>query len=310
MKQFIKLVVLFSLVAGLEIAYSDVASADITISEFNVGLSSRINQLNWNIAGDLSGQNPNILSELTWTDIKTVQLNLNAKTIIDNQFFATGLLSYGWIYQGANQDSDYYGDDRTGEFSRSNNNAGEGNTLDASIALGYQFIKTDAWSISGLLGLSSYNQYLWITDGHQTVSIVPPFPYPEPPPVDSTFSDLNSSYITSWAGPWIGVTADCQITENLSVNGDFEYHMASYRGQGYWNLRSLTFYHAAQGNGINLSLGINYKSNDKWSASLSLESGNWSTGPGTDIINGGDMTRLNQVNWSFSTITIKVIHRL
>jgi hypothetical protein len=309
MKQFIKLVVLFFLVAGFEIAYGDVTSADINISEFNVGLSSRTNQLNWNIAGDLSGHNPNILSELTWTDIKTIGLNLNARAIINNRFFATGLLSYGWIYQGANQDSDYYGDNRTGEFSRSNNNASKGNTLDASIALGYQFIKTDQWLISGFLGFSTHNQYLWITDGHQTVNTPSPFPVTIPP-VGSTFPDLNSSYIASWAGPWVGVAADCQITENLSVSCDFGYHMASYSGEGYWNLRPLTFYHSAQGNGVNLSLGINYELNDKWSAGLSLESGNWSAGPGTDITYHVGITQLNQVNWSFSTITLKAIHQL
>lgn len=308
MKQFVKLVLLLFLVAGFEIAYNDAAFASTNISEFSVGLSSRTNQLNWNIAGDLSGQNPNILSELTWTNIRTLGLNLNTRITINDQLFATGLLSYGWIYQGANQDSDYYGDNRTNEFSRSNNNSSKGNTFDASIALGYQLIKTDQWLISGFLGLSSYNQYLWITDGYQTVSVKPPFSF-NPPPIGTTFPDLNSSYFASWAGPWIGVTADYRITENLSVNCDFGYHMASYNGEGYWNLRSMTFYHTAQGIGINLSLGTDYRFNDKWSAGLNLESGNWSAGPGTDITYD-IITRLNQVNWSFFTITLKAIHQL
>lgn len=310
MKQFIKFLMLFLGVVAFEIAYSHPASANLSVSEFNVGLSSRTNQLNWNIAGDLSGQNPNILSELTWTDIQTLGLDLNTKMALNDRLFATGLLSYGWIYRGTNQDSDYYGDNRTDEFSRSNNNASKGNILDTSIALGYRFIKTDQWLISGFLGYSSFNQYLWITDGHQTVSVKPPFPFPEPPPVNSTFPNLNSSYIASWAGPWVGITADCHISENLSINSNLGYHMANYNGKGYWNLRSLTFYHFAQGNGINLSLGINYKFNDKWLAGLSLKSGNWLTGPGTDITSGDGITRINQVNWSFSTITVKALHRI
>ncbi len=62
--------------------------AKSTAAEIEVGLeltnSYRIDNLNWNIAGDLYGNNPNILSELTWTDLKIYQLKAGAEVFINN----------------------------------------------------------------------------------------------------------------------------------------------------------------------------------------------------------------------------------
>jgi hypothetical protein len=311
MKHFIKLLLLFLLVMLLEIAYNKSAYAALTLSELNFDMSSRASQLNWNIAADLSGQTtPNILSELTWTDIATQVFDIHAKAIFNDRISATGFLSYGLIYQGANQDSDYLSNNRSGEFSRSNNNASDGSTFDFSLALMYQFTKTEQWTVSGLFGFSCYNQYLKITDGYQTISLPP-----QTTPLGS-FPGLDSSYSASWNGPWVGLTVDFYISEGFSLDGNLEYHIVDYSGEGNWNLRTdlahpVSFSHLAQGSGAILSAGINYKFTDQWSAGLSLESGSWSTGAGTDIVYGADdsygITRLNQVNWSFFEVTLKLI---
>jgi len=308
----LKPLLLFLLVLILEITYSKSACAALTL-DFET--SSRVNQLNWNIANDITGQTtPNILSELSWTNITTQVFDLHAKANFNDRFSLTGLISYGLIYQGANQDSDYMGNNRTGEFSRSNNNSSDGATFDASLALSCRIIRTKSWFMSGSLGFSSYNQYLVMTDGYQTISVPPN----QTTPLGS-FPGLDSAYNASWNGPWIGLNGDCYISKRFSLTGNFEYHLANYSGDGDWNLRSdlahpVSFSHAATGNGTILSIGINYKYNDRWLAGLSLESSSWSTNPGFDITWFADgsygITRLNQVNWSFFAVTLKLIHPL
>lgn len=299
----------------LEVTYGKIAFADLTISELNFETSSRTNQLNWNIANDLYGQTtPNILSELSWTNVKTQVFDIHARAVFNDRITVAGFLAYGLIYQGANQDSDYLSDNRSGEYSRSNNNASNGSTLDASLALAYQLAKAERWTASGLFGISLYNQYLKMTDGYQTISLLPP----DTPPVGS-FPGLNSSYNASWKGPWFGLEVDFSISERFSLDGNFEYHIANYYAQADWNLRAdfahpISFSHSAHGSGVILSVGLNYEFSDQWSVGLSLKSGSWSTGPGTDITYGADgtygITRLNQINWSFVEVTLKLVHPL
>ena len=99
---------------------------------FNFGLLAgyRIDQLDWNIAGNNAGTNPNILSELTWKDLEIYQVQFKPSVTLGNshrggvRYHLRGMLGWGSIVDGSNQDSDYAGDNRTLEFSRSNNSAG------------------------------------------------------------------------------------------------------------------------------------------------------------------------------------------
>ena len=50
--------------------------------EFNGG--SRVDQLDWNIAGDSAGSSPNILSELTWDDLEIFEVNTKVQLILSN----------------------------------------------------------------------------------------------------------------------------------------------------------------------------------------------------------------------------------
>jgi len=99
----------------------------------------RRDDLDWSIAGDSSGNNPNILSELTWDDLESYQVKFQGNLVWPNIIALRGLADYGWISDGENQDSDYYGDNRTWEFSRSNNNSDDGDVWDVSLAIGYPF---------------------------------------------------------------------------------------------------------------------------------------------------------------------------
>ncbi|MFA5259602.1 MAG: hypothetical protein WC450_00045 [Candidatus Omnitrophota bacterium] len=88
----------------------------------NVGYGLRQDDLVWSI-GYPGG--PNILSELTWDDVESIQLKGRADLTFYDHFVLDGMYAYGDVYDGTNQDSDYLGDFRTYEFSRSRNDSTE-----------------------------------------------------------------------------------------------------------------------------------------------------------------------------------------
>jgi len=266
------------------------ASAEIDAS-LQISPGIRQDNLDWNIAA-IDGS-PNILSEVTWTDLTIIQLKGSGKLLVSDKFYVRGSLGYGEIIDGENQDSDYSGDNRTGEFSRSDNKTDDGSVFDASAGLGYQF-RIKRFTIAPMIGYSYHEQYLVITDGHQTI------------PDTGDFSGLDSKYDAQWYGPWTGVDLSLEIIERLILSGVFEYHWADYRGVGDWNLRDdfehpRSFEHDANGRGILVSAAINYAFTERWGMGLAVNYQDWTTDDGTDRTFFSDgtesSTRLNEVNW-------------
>jgi hypothetical protein len=273
-----------------------------TSSKLSLSMGYRIDDVDWNIAGDISGENPNVLSELTWSDLEIYQVKFGNKTMIPRIFYFRGSLAYGWIFDGKNQDADFFGDDRTLEFSRSNNSGDNGNVFDASLGIGYPFtFGGGKFRLSPLLGYSYHEQHLTITDGYQTIPPLGPFP------------DLDSTYEAEWDGPWLGLDLTFQFNKKHSIFTEFEYHWADYYAVADWNLRGdyahpKSFEHETDGTGIVVSMGWTYLFHDRWGLDLTINYQNWSTDPGIDRVftSGGATaeTRLNEVNWESSMVMI------
>jgi hypothetical protein len=262
-----------------------------------VTLSSgiRVDSLDWNIAGDINGNNPNILSELTWDDLLIVLTKADGKLVVADRFYVRGYVDYGWIIDGENQDSDYAGDDRTREFSRSNNDTDEGNVLDASIGAGYQF--GPVWKlvmITPLAGYSYHEQNLVITNGYQTI------------PRRGPFAGLDSTYDTEWKGPWAGVDFSVLFSERLTLTNSFEFHWVDYDAVANWNLRSdfqhpKSFEHTTDGYGILLAADLDFSIAAHLALTANINYQGFSTDDGTSrtfFASGRTReTRLNEVNW-------------
>jgi len=281
-------------------------------TEFGMNMGYRVDDIDFNIAGDITGSNPNILSELTWSDLEIFQIKLSNKTIIRDLFYLRGSFGYGWILRGSNQDSDYAGNNRTLEFSRSNNNAGDGDVIDASLGLGLHFsFGLDWFGITPLAGYSYHQQNLTMTNGNQTKDPFGLFGFTGP------FAGLNSSYDTEWKGPWIGLDLSFDIQKKHTVYINFEYHWADYYAEADWNLRTdfahpKSFEHVADGNGIVLSTGVIFFNNYPVSLHLNFDYQDWNTDPGTDRVffsNGAiNETRLNEVNWKSYAFMIGMVY--
>jgi len=295
----------------------DVTRTDFTCS-FSGSFGYRSDDLNWNIAGDITGNHPNVLSELEWEDIGIFQIK-GANTTVYRGIYFRGSLAYGWIFSGEVQDSDYLGDNRTLEYSRSNNNADDGNTFDASAAIGYQFLfQSGLLGISPVVGYSYHQQNLTLTDGNQTVEsfLSPPL---------GPFEGLDSSYDAEWKGPWIGVDVSFQsparnrthARKGYELKCGFEYHWADYDAEADWNLRTdfahpKSFEQDADGHGIVAFGDFNWFFTPRWALHFSGNYQTWETDPGLDRAFYADgtvsETRLNEVNWDTYALMVGMVY--
>ena len=268
-----------------------------------LGTGYRVDQFDWNIAGNSGGTGPNVLSELTWTDLEIVEFSVLGRKTVDNVYLR-GSFNLGFIHSGENRDSDYNGDNRTLEFSRSDNDGGGGTVWDASLGAGYS-----GWALTAgegmfhlrpLIGFSAHKQNLTITDGFKSI------------PATGAFSSLNSTYRALWIGPWAGLDADYS-SGALTVFGSLEMHGAVYRAKADWNLRSdfqhpVSFEHTANAIGVVVALGADYALTESLSAAASLKHQDWHAFSGTDrtFFSSGAVgdTRLNEVNWISDAFSI------
>jgi hypothetical protein len=286
----------------------------------------RQDDLKWNIAGNRSGSDPNVLSELSWDDLKIYQLSFQLKSIMSKIFYFRGSVAYGWIFDGDVQDSDYSGDNRTMEWSRSNSDGDDGDVVDASAGIGYPFSfgrKVEV-GIRPLVGYSYHEQNLKITNGQQTLSDPAAAPPGITPPPLGPIAGLDSSYEAKWKGPWIGLELNLRAPQPASwiqrLEGDFgiEYHWANYDAQANWNLRSdlahdNSFDQNADGTGVVYTAGLKFFFNPNWAVSCDFSYQDWQTDEGKDTVNYADgtsqSTQLNEVKWTSTAVGLGIVYR-
>lgn len=279
-----------------------------TTYDFSAG--DRKDEVNFNFAGDMDGKNPNVQSELKWTDLKIYEVRLNGKSDINDKSFVEGSVGYGWIHSGHNQDSDYATDNRTGMFSRSENNAGNGHVVDGSIGYGYYIDKRKNSKTAFVTGYSVNKQALRITDGDQTYSDF----YYQSQPI-GPFSGLNSTFDTRWHGPYIGLSFEKQASKKIKILTRFEYHFTKYHAEGNWNLSSAyahpkSIEQSASGYGTVFSVGSEYQMDKEWALKAKINFSRFKSKDGLHkafVANGTSAeTRLNEANWDSRAINLSV----
>lgn len=274
---------------------------------FDLAAGYRKDKLNWHIAGTLQGSNPNVLSELTWSGIQIHQLKLANRTVIKDLVYLRCHLDYGVAVTGDNQDSDYLGDNRTREFSRSTNAVDGNDVWDGSAGIGprWSFFESSLL-LCPLLGYAVSEQDLNIVDGYQALTN-PPATTPLGP-----FAGLDSRYETRWKGPWIGadlwLLVPCKSGPLTVVGVQFscEYHWLEYDAEANWNLRAdfdhpVSFTHEADGNGWVTGASILFQMKNRWGINLGMHMKDMTTDAGLDRTYYADGTkvdtRLNEVRW-------------
>ncbi len=295
---------------------------------FNLGTGYRKENLDWNIASNTTGTTtPNILSELKWNNIRSYQISGKGEIIVPEGYLrglymnASGYR--GWITDGRNQDSDYLGNNRTEEFSRSNNKASNGSTIGGSAALGYAFDweNIEPVQLLRLIGMAGYaydEQKLQMTGGNQTLTgcgfLGPDYICGIPL---GPFAGLDSRYNARWSGPFLGLDLSGHFAQRHFLRMRGQYHWASYHGEANWNLRSnflhpRSFEHQADGTGYVLALMYGFSLTHSLDLSLEGQYERFSTDPGVDYtysLFGQGVTRLNEVNWDATTFRAGLDYR-
>lgn len=299
------------LLLGLSITFSiESVWAARFETELELGNGYRVDELDWNIAGNLNGTGPNILSELTWRDIESYQVKLGGRSLVNEVFYVRGSMALGWILSGENQDSDYNADNRTQEFSRSISQTDERHLFDASAGFGYQLrLASRGFRLIPVVGYAYSEQNLTLTDGFQVLS-APPQTQPVGP-----IPNLDSTYDTRWYGPWVGLDLFLDVNHKVTLFASFEYHWVDYEAEAFWNLRAdPNFEHKADGTGVVIGAGGDYLFAEPWSLGLEVNVQDWSTGAGIDRLLKSDgttvETRLNEVNWESLAIMLRLTYRL
>ncbi len=286
---------------------------EVTGLELALAGGARSDDFDWSIAGTPQGTDPNILSELTWDDLEIYQVQLRGMLAVGREDFPwfdtvlKGMVGYGWIVDGENQDSDYLGDNRTQEFSRSNNATDGDEVIDASVAIGPRFaLARRVVTMTPLAGYSWHRLDLNIVDGFQTIPSTGPFP------------GLDSTYEATWQGPWAGVDLELRPFSALTLGGSFAYHWLDYDAEANWNLRPdlahpKSFSHDADGEGITLRAAASLDLGRRWSVTVNYDYLDWETDPGTArvYLTTGEVpgTRLNGVNWRSQAVMAGVNFR-
>lgn len=290
------------------LALPSTALAGAPEGHFDMGAGYRTGRFSWDIAGNLSGRNPTVLSELIWSDLEIFQVKASGRVLVSKSLRVRASAGYGWIFDGDNRDSDYLGDNRTGEFSRSDNSGEGGNVLDASLGMGREFaFRSERFRLTPFVGISYHEQNLRLSDGFQSLDPYGMVGFTGP------FDGLDSSYDARWLGPWVGLELAYAASEKLALSGCIELHGADYSAEADWNLRDdfahpVSFRHDADGYGFVASVAAAYSVGDRWSFTLGVDYEDWSTGHGIDRVFLADgtqvATRLNGVDWESSAVTM------
>lgn len=300
------------------------------VTDVSLMAGYRQDSLDWNIA---SASGPNVLSELTWRDLKTFQIRGDITSINNRGVYLRGSAAYGWVLSGENQDSDYAGVNRTMEFSRSINDVDGSRMMDLKGGVGFTvpFGINSRHYFAPVFGFAYHSQRLNMTDGRQVLSNLAHAQIYNPnivslPPL-GPIAGLNSSYDATWIGSWLGADFSIDLEGNGTLLVRLEHHWSAYTAEANWNLRDdfdhpVSFEHDADGRGLLLELGwksVILHQDWQWGANISWQ--HWNTGAGTDRTyvtyyydNLGNLvvctpycvgkTRLNEVNWSSSQINI------
>ncbi len=288
----------------------------------------RTGNLRWNIAGDSAGQNPNILSELQWNKLRMADVHAGVRhtaafgLLKRSRVEADGHYAYG--FKGDNQDSDYIGDNRTSEFSRSNNKADGSQAFGIKAAVGYDIPFIDnpdgrRFVATPLIGYRFEEQRMRMRDGNQTVCVSQPsYGFDCSGIPLGPFTGLDSRYNAKWNGPFLGAELEgATATHRLRLRG--EVSDLNYKANARWNLRTdlnpqNSFQHEADGTGLSAVADYTYQitpstgltATAQWEHFKADKNGT-DTSTFTDGTTG--TTKLNEVIWNTQSYRLGVEHK-
>ncbi|KHJ37445.1 hypothetical protein PBAC_24070 [Pedobacter glucosidilyticus] len=240
--------------------------------------------LRWSIAGNSQGQNPNILSELTWNDLHSFGFNTALSIPLKRNFALEATLDKAFIFKGWANDTDYTEDNRTFPNFNMDLQSNIGNSDVYKLGLSYNFQVKNKF-LKPHISYIIRNQNLYLRD--------------------ESNRDLNSKYKPRWYGFNLGLELKYQFFNDFSLVLFGAYSHLNYSANATWNLieefaQPVSFSHKAYGFETNFATRLNY-TKKQIKPFLHFQTSYASTGSGLDEAfykNGTSaITRLNDVTF-------------
>jgi hypothetical protein len=272
----------FALALGTQQLYAQSIEKKLQLS---LATGYQQENFHWSIAGSITGQNPNIYSELKWKRLSGQSINAVAQWNIWKRFSIYADYSRQFISSGTITDTDYGADNRSNPTYNETFNGDKGNTQAWSAGAGFILFNNEFFSLIPYAGYGVSTQALHLFDR------------------SGNFPNLNSTYQTTWKGPFIKVTSSIRLLKKLKFAADVTYNQVSYNGKANWNLiqsfqHPVSYRHHATGYGINAAGQFVYTVYHHLDVHAGGGYFSWQTGAGTDelYLNNGqtDKTQLNE----------------
>jgi len=253
-----------------------------------VGGSLAITNFQWSIAGNLQGQSPNILSELTFEKIIATGGYLTASYKLAEHLTLTASFQKNTVISGNGTDADYKENNRMDATYQVSFNSNKGVMDNFRIGCAYNIIASARFKL---------NTELFFANSLQNFNIL-----------DLNYQNLNSTYKANWKSADIGVSGSYALTKRLSVLGAMSYGLNKYNSEADWNLieifrHPISFKQHANGDEFEGRAGLNYMLNSNFSILLCGKLGQMRSYKGLDtsfLQNGNEVkTQFNGANDNF-----------
>jgi hypothetical protein len=217
------------------------------------GGSLDITNFQWSIAGNLQGQSPNILSELTFKKIIAPGGYLAASCKLVDHLTLTASFQKNNVISGNGTDADYKENNRMDATYQVSFNSNKGVIKNFRIGCSYNIIAKARFNM---------NTDLFFANSLQKFNIL-----------DLNYQDLNSTYIANWKSADIGISGSYALTTRLSVVGAISYGLNKFKSEADWNLieifrHPISFKQHANGDEFEGRAGLNYRLNSTFSILL------------------------------------------
>lgn len=258
--------------------------------KMQIAAGINLQKLDWSIAGNARGENPNIYSELIWDNLSGNSVTGSFMYQFYKQVNFKVEFSQTFIRSGNVSDQDYAADNRQNRIFAAflESNKGYSWYLDNSIS--FPILKYRRLSLFPQLGYIIFRQSLYLADEAYTVGN----------------ESLNSNYKTKWEGPKIGLDFHYFLTRKMKLNAGIQYHKLDYSAAANWNLieefsKPKSFIHHAKGFAFGTNFSAIYEISKRFSANIIWHYLKSTTHRGVDqlyLADGDDvLTQLNGVNY-------------
>lgn len=296
-------------------------SANAGGARHELSLLYRSDNLEWRIAP--ADEQPDILSELSWRDVKLAGLSWRGQWPLASRWSLETLLAGAGEIGGSVRDSDYALSDRQDEFSRSVAEVDHSHVADAALGLRLQ-LSESRLAMPGVAltgGVVWHEQALRISRARQEVSRGDLCPASlcgsfTPPPTGYSF-DASSHYRADWRGGYLGAQLEFWLQPALSLRLDYQYQRLKYHAEANWALRSdfahpLSFSHDSWGHNHHGRLALNFFADGGSGWQLAVFGSKALAGSGNDDtrwadsggVAQGSSLRLQGVGWRSSGISL------